>query len=129
MDAGSMRRRTVAAEGQLTGVAHKTEACDVSSGMYLELGAANDFAGDLVEGGHRRDGGFEPRRLRFALLERRGDDAGADSLGKDERVAGAGGRVFEDTVRVDEPCDGIPEFDLRITDRCARRVWCSLPAP
>src|ERR1700677_1397187 len=87
--------------------------------MHLELGAANDFAGDLVEGGHRRDGGFDPRRLRFALLERRGDDASADGLGEDERVAGSSGGVSEDTVRVDESCDGIPEFDFRIADAVA----------
>ena len=39
----------IAAEGQLAGVAHKAEAGDVSGGMHLELGAADDFAGDLVE--------------------------------------------------------------------------------
>src|SRR3984885_7264854 len=71
----------VAAEGQLASVAHKAEASDVSSGMHLELPAANDCAADLVEGGHRRDGGFDPRLLRFALLGGRGDDAGAAGLG------------------------------------------------
>ena len=56
---------------------------------------------------------------RAAELERGRDDAGAERLGQEQHVAGAGAGVGPDARRVDLAGDRVAELDLLVLDRVA----------
>ena len=60
--------------------------------------------------------GFDPCFFRFALLNRRRDNAGAQSFGEDEHISGARSAIRQNSVRMNCTGDGISELDFFITN-------------
>ena len=76
-------------------------------------------AADSVQGGHRPDGRRHRPLRRLRLLDRGRDDAGAERLREDERVARPGADVPPDAPGMDQPHDGVAELGLGVVDGVA----------
>src|SRR5687767_4640346 len=68
---------------------------------------------------HRLQGRARHLLARLAELDARGDDARADRLGQDERVARARAAVGDDARGVNRPRHGVAEHDLLVVDAVA----------
>jgi len=107
----------VACERQPARVADESEAGDVGAAVDVE--AQHGFTGGAVEPQHGLSGGGHMRFGCDAALEGGRDDASADLLGEDERVAGTRAGIGFDASGVDGTGDGVAEFDFVVGDTVA----------
>ena len=99
----------------LAGVPEQPEAGDIGRGVDAAR-RSRRLGGGAVEGQHRRRGGLDVLGARFLVLERGGDDAGADRLGQEEDVARERAGLGPDLVGMDRAGDDQPELRLGIGD-------------
>src|ERR1039458_9314943 len=109
--------RDVARERHLARVAHQSEAGDV--GAAVDVVSEHGFTGGAIQFQHGLNGGGHVRLGRDAAFDGGGDNAGADLLGEDERVAGTRAGIRFDASGVDGAGDGVAEFNFVVGDAVA----------
>ena len=103
--------------GDLVRVPEEPEAGDVRDGVGLD--GAQDVGRFVVQRPHPANGALELLCARIAALVAGHDQAGAERLGQEERVAGAGAVLGPDRVWVDHADDCEPVLRLGVADRVA----------
>jgi len=118
-------KRNAAASGHFARVAEEAETGDVGDGVngrIIVRGFFNfmqNFGGVAIEACHGSDGGLDGAHGGLARFERRGDQAGADRLCKNQGVARLGTYVAPDIFWVDDAGNGVAEFQIIVANRMA----------
>src|SRR5216684_4681333 len=113
------------AEGHFSRVPKKAEARNVSNsvdafragGIFVKL--LQRECGIAIQGRHRGDDGGERFRRGSILLQRGGDDSGAQGFGEKQNVSRVRADISPNPMRVDDAGDRVAEEHVLVTNRVA----------